>query len=466
MTNLHHLRPYVWRYRRMLSFGLLCATSGAAISAFGPYVLRLAVDDIQTGNLSSRVLLSYGGLLILIACIDGMFKFGQRMLINGTAHRIDFDLRSALFGRLMHLDQSFYSQMHTGDLMARATNDLSAVRMFLGPGTSSSLTALLTLLASAALMFTVDVRLTLIVLMLLPVTSVVFTRIGHRMRQAFTRVQDQFGDLSTRAQENFSGIRTIKAYAQEGAELRAFAQANDRYRQFNLHYVILSGILWPSVTLILGGVAALVLFFGGRFVAQGTMTLGELVQFNAYLGLLAWPMIALGWTVNLYQQAAASMGRLNEVLSRQPRIATSPTASTDVALRGDITFHNVSIRLVAAEPPHASLGQPDYLQYGDAANGEDGWYCGASHSMYHMARRWRLLAQLVLARQLWSICWGECAILTRVRSASTGLTYEHCHSTRSATQSAMFHRKHFSLVSRSARMSPSAHLSRSIDRAA
>lgn len=376
MTSLRHLWPYVAHYRWTLLVGLICAACGAAVSALGPYVLRLAVDDIQGGNLSGRLLLTYGGLIVLVAVVDGGFKFGQRMFINGTSHRVDFDLRSALFEHLLLLDQQFYSRTHTGDLMARATNDLSAVRQFLGPGVSSTSTALLTLLAAAVLMFTINVQLTLVVLLLLPVVTIVFTLIGRRMRQVFGQVQDQFGNLSTRAQENFSGIRTIKAYAQEEAEVRAFATANDRYRALNLRYVILSGALWPSVTLIMGGVAALVLFIGGRLVAQGTITLGELVQFNAYLGLLAWPMIALGWTVNLYQQAAASMERLTEVLHQQTTIASPDGARADVDLRGEVEFRDVGVRFLSEVPAEDGV-----VHHDDQTNGRramrrlwsDGW---------------------------------------------------------------------------------------------
>jgi len=350
MHSLRHLWPYAARYRYLLLAGSLCAAAGAAVSTLGPYILRLAVDAIQAGQLTSQVLLSYGGLILLVACFDGLFKFGQRILIGGVSHRIDFDLRAALFDRLMLLDQEFYSQMHTGDLMARMTNDLSAVRQFLGPGLSSSFTALLTLPAATVLMLLINVPLTLVVLLLLPLVTIVFVLLGRRMRRAFSAVQDQFGNLSTRTQENFSGIRTIKAYAQEEAELRVFTTANDHYRQLNLRYARLSGVLWPGVTLILGSVAALVLLVGGRLVAQGQITLGELVQFNAYLGLLTWPMIALGWMVNLYQQAVASTERLNAVLQRQPMITSPADASFDQEIAGEVEFQDVGVRFAAPEP--------------------------------------------------------------------------------------------------------------------
>jgi ATP-binding cassette, subfamily B, multidrug efflux pump len=371
MHSLRHLWPYAARYRYLLLAGSLCAAAGAAVSALGPYILRLAVDAIQAGQLTNQILLGYGGLILLVACVDGLFKFGQRMLIGGVSHRIDFDLRAALFDRLMLLDQEFYSRMHTGDLMARMTNDLSAVRQFLGPGLSSSFTALLTLPAATVLMLLINVPLTLVVLLLLPLVTIVFVLLGRRMRRAFSAVQDQFGNLSTRTQENFSGIRTIKAYAQEEAELRVFTAANDHYRQLNLRYARLSGVLWPGVTLILGSVAALVLLFGGRLVAQGQITLGELVQFNAYLGLLTWPMIALGWMVNLYQQAVASTERLNAVLQRRPTITSPTDASFDLEIAGEVEFQDVGVRFAAPEPATEATRLPIDQASGNGQPPED-----------------------------------------------------------------------------------------------
>jgi len=331
------------RYRRPLLVGLICAACGAGTAALAPLVLRIAVDEIQAGGIMINALLLYGGLLILIAIVDGIFKFGQRMLIAGASFRIEYDLRRQLFDHYLALDQRFFSNSHTGDLMARATNDLSKVRMFLGPGINGAATALLTFLAATILMALVNIPLTLIMLTILPIGTIVFVIIGRRMRLVFTSVQDQFGHISTRAQENFSGIRTIKAYAQEDAEAQVFAADNERYRELNLRYVLLSGALWPSMTLILGLAAAFMLFIGGRMVTNGTLTIGELVQFNAYLGLLSFPMIMLGWMVDLFQQAAASMDRLNATMREQPTIRNPPDPRVS-AIQGHIEFRDVGMR--------------------------------------------------------------------------------------------------------------------------
>ncbi len=344
MANLRHLAPYLARYRWTLLAGFVCAVIAAGISALGPYILRVAVDDLNGGGVVVASLLRYGGLIILIALADGVFKFLQRMLIAGVSYEVEYDLRQTLFDRYMRLDQGFFGQNHTGDLMARATNDLSAVRQFLGPGLNGTTGAILTFLAAAALMVAIDLRLALVVLLLMPISTLVFVLVGGRMRRVYTSVQDQFGHISTRAQENFSGIRTIKAYAQEEAESAVFAEDNRRYRELSLSYVRLSGALWPLMALCLGSVAALVLLVGGRLVAAGELTVGELVQFNAYLGLLAFPMIMLGWMVSLYQQGAASMGRLMEVLRREPAIATPPEALRLPSPRGEVELRGVGIR--------------------------------------------------------------------------------------------------------------------------
>ena len=344
MEHLRHLLPFIKRYRLRLFFGLCCAIGDAAATAAVPQVIRRVIDDLNARGVVAQELLRYGGLLVLIAlCVAG-FRFGQRVFVAGASYLIEFDIREALFRRLLTLDQAFYGKTHTGDLMARVTNDLSAVRMFLGPGFNSLMVVALFGTTAAVLMFLTNVTLALIVMLLLPIIAVLFAVVGTSMRRIFRNVQDQFGSISTRAQENFSGIRTIKAYAQEEAEIRVFGEANEHYRSLNVRYVLLSGLLWPTISVLLGMTGALVLLVGGRFVAAGTLTLGDLVLFNTYLALLTFPMIALGWTVNLYQQAAASMGRIAEVLHRKPDITTPAGAPAHVDLAGTVEFRDVGIR--------------------------------------------------------------------------------------------------------------------------
>jgi ATP-binding cassette subfamily B protein len=344
MEQLRHLWPFVGKYRGRMAIGAFCAILATAAAASIPQILRVAVDRLNTRGIVSDDLMLFGALLLLAGALEGALRFGQRTLMMGSAHLVDYDMRAAVFRRLLSLDQGFYGTMHTGDLMTRVTNDLSAVRQFVGPGISNLSGAGLLIIVATVLMFFSQPRLALVVALILPAVAILFVLIGRRMRRIFRGVQDQFGQLSTRAQENFSGIRTIKAYAQEDAEIEVFRAANEQYRELNLRYVLLSGLLWPVIGLVLGTTGALVLLIGGRMVAAGEMTVGELVLFNAYLAQLGWPVIAMGWTVDLYQQASASMVRIAEVLNRRPDIATSPSAPREYQVQGAVEFRDVGIR--------------------------------------------------------------------------------------------------------------------------
>lgn len=344
MNLFRQLTPFVSRYRTRIIIGVICALFGATAAGMIPQLMRLAVDDVNTRGIVADNLLRLGGLLVLAALIDSGFRFAQRIMILGTSHMVEHDMRAALFRKLLSLDQAFYGRMHTGDLMTRVTNDLSAVRQVLGPGLNSLVGATLQITVAAILMFMSQPGLALMVLGLLPVVTILFVIIGGRMRLIFRRVQDQFGQISTRAQENFSGIRTIKAYAQEEAEMRVFLEENEKYRNLNVRYVMLSGLMWPVIALIMGTIGALVLLVGGRMVAAGQMTVGELVLFNAYLAQLGWPVISLGWTLDLYQQASASIVRITEVLHHKPAVASPAHAPASFTAVGAIEFRDVGIR--------------------------------------------------------------------------------------------------------------------------
>lgn len=344
MHNLRPLGPYLRKFRGKLVWGFVVAALGALFTTVPPYLLRLVVDDLQTRGVDTSRLLLYGLLIVGAAIVAGVFNFGQRQLIQGVSYRIEYALRTDLFRRFMQMDQGFFGENHTGDLMARATNDLSAVRQMLGPGLQSVAASGLQFIVTAIWMLMIDVRLALITLLLLPLISVSFTVIGQRMRARFLQVQQEFGRLSTRAQENFSGIRTIKAYAQEEAEIGSFLKMNHQYQRLNLRYVLLSGVMWPLTSLLMGVISALVLLVGGQGVASGQITLGEFVQFTSYLALLGWPMIALGWTVTLYQQGQASMGRIAEITMRIPGIRTSEHPAPVTAIQGDVRFDDVGVR--------------------------------------------------------------------------------------------------------------------------
>jgi ATP-binding cassette subfamily B protein len=374
MDVVRYLLPFLKPYRWRLLLALVSAIAGTIAAATIPQVLRIAVDDLNTRGIVADNLIRLGGLLLLLALIDGAFRFVQRVMGLGTSQLVEYDMRGQLFRRLLALDQGFYGTMHTGDLMTRVTNDLSAVRQLMGPGLNSLMGAVLLLLAAAAMMLRTNLMLGLMVLIMLPVVTVLFVVIGGRMRRIFRGVQDQFGQISTRAQENFSGIRTIKAYAQEDDEIAMFRTENEKYRVLNVRYVLLSGLLWPTISLVLGSIGALVLLVGGRLVAQGQMTLGDLVLFNAYLAQLGWPVIALGWSVDLYQQAAGSIARITEVLYRRPAIASPAGAPSGQISAGAIEFRDIGVRFNYAEAhKEAKPGEHPALPAPGAAHSNDGW---------------------------------------------------------------------------------------------
>ena len=253
------------------------------------------------------------------------------------------NLRDDLFAYLQTMQQSFFQNMHTGDIMARATNDLSAVRGFLGPGINNSVRTILMFIVASALMVSINLKLALIMMFFMPLVTVLFVVIGGRMHQLYERVQAQFGNLSTYAQENFSGIRVIKAYAQEDYEIKHFSDVNRIYLKHSMDFQRLDQLLWPLMAVVLGFAAIAVLFVGGNEVIDGHITLGQFVQFNGYLMMLSWPMIGLGWVVTLYQQGAASMGRIRELMSYKAKIADDEHTLPIESIKGDIEFQNVSL---------------------------------------------------------------------------------------------------------------------------
>jgi ATP-binding cassette subfamily B multidrug efflux pump len=342
LKDLKALIPYLLGHKGQLVFGIAMTMIATLLSLVQPYLLGTAIDDLQHSRPASDI---YGlaGLILGLAVAQGVFVFFTRYNINRVARAVEYELRRDFFTHLERMPQSFFQEMHTGDIMARATNDMSAVRGFLGPGITNSVNTLLMFGVAAVLMFGIDVKLAVIAVLFLPLVSVAFVAIGRRMHERFERVQAQFGDLSTHAQENFSGIRVVKAYAQEDNEIASFAKANREYVRRSMSYQRLSGLLWPFMSLVLGVTAAVILFIGGTDVIAGQITLGQFVQFNAYLAMLSWPMIALGWVVNLYQQGAASMGRIALVMNSEPAVRDRVGIVPIPPIRGEITFRDVDL---------------------------------------------------------------------------------------------------------------------------
>ena len=342
--NLRPLLPYLRKYRRGFLLGTICVFFNNGIWILFPQVIRRAVDDLYLG-VSQHKLLIYSLLLVAVALTKGIFQFLTRWVIIGISREIEFDLRNDLFRHLESLSYSYYQRTRTGDIMARATNDLNAVRMLLGPAIMYSANTIVFTAGALAFMLAISPRLTLYAFLPLPVVSIVVQYFGRRIHERFERIQAMFSDISARVQENLSGARVIRAYVQEKAEISAFEEANREYIARSLKLVRLMGMLWPTLETMLGMAIVLVLWIGGRQVLLHRITVGDFVAFNTYMVQLTWPVIALGWVINIFQRGTASMARINEILIEKPEIADSPALSAAKSSRaqieGEIEFRNL-----------------------------------------------------------------------------------------------------------------------------
>ena len=324
------------------SIAVLC-TNGLMVQ--GPRLVRLIVDDLLKHGVTHGKLLTWCWLLVAVAAGKGVFQFLTRWIVIGISREIEFDLRNDLFRHLEALDFGFYQRTRTGDIMARATNDRNAVRMLLGPAIMYSANTVVFTLAALFFMERVSPRLTLWAFLPLPIASIIVQYFGARIHDRFERIQAKFSDISARAQENFSGARLIRAYAQEDAEITLFERENLDYIKRSMPLARLMGMLWPTLELMLGFALVIVLWVGGQEVLQGQITVGKFVEFNMYMLMLTWPIIALGWVINIFQRGTASMGRIDEILRQRPTIADDPaliTVPDDTAIRGEIEFRDLS----------------------------------------------------------------------------------------------------------------------------
>jgi len=342
--NLRPLLPYLKKYRWSYVAGTVCVFLHNGIWILFPQVIRRAIDDLHLGVTRNK-LLTYSLLLIAVAVAKGIFQFLTRWVVIGVSREIEFDLRNDFFRHLETLSYAYYQRTRTGDIMARATNDLNAVRMLLGPAIMYSANTIVFTAGALAFMLHISPRLTFFAFLPLPFVSIVIQYFGKRIHERFERIQAMFSDISARAQENFSGARVIRAYVQEEPEIASFENANQEYIRRSLKLVRLMGMLWPTLETMLGFAIVLVLWLGGREVLLGRMTVGQFVAFNTYMVQLTWPIIALGWVINIFQRGTASMGRINEILVEQPEIGDSEAVACgkkDLNIRGEIEFRNLS----------------------------------------------------------------------------------------------------------------------------
>jgi ATP-binding cassette subfamily B multidrug efflux pump len=317
---VRRLFPYVKRYRRAFLIGLLCVLATTSFQLLSPWILKYAIDDLKLGVTRQKLAL-YAALLLGVMLLRGVFLFLMRRIIIGASRDIEFDIRNDFFARLEQLPLGYYHGRRTGDLMSRATNDLNAVRMMIGPAIMYSANTILVFFVAIMVMATIDTRLTLIALIPLPFVSVSVRYFGSAIHKRFETIQAQLSEVSAVVQEALAGVRVVRAYRQEAHELARFRAANEEYLRRNRVLIRLLGAFFPSMTLFLGLGSLLVLWLGGRAVIRGEITLGEFVAFNGYLVMLSWPMIAFGWVTNILQRGFASWRRMLEVLDQQPAIS-------------------------------------------------------------------------------------------------------------------------------------------------
>jgi ATP-binding cassette, subfamily B, multidrug efflux pump len=342
--SLRPLLPYLKRYHRSYIWGGVFVLFMNAAWVLVPPIVGRAIDDMRQAGISLHKIGMLALVLLLVSGTKAIFQFLIRWVLIGVSREIEFDLRNDLFKHLEGLSHSFYQRTRTGDIMAKATNDLNAVRMLLGPGFMYTANTVVFTAFALGFMLHISHRLTFYAFLPLPVVSIVIQYFGRRIHERFERIQAMFSEISARAQENFSGVRIIRAYAQEEAEIATFETANREYIARSLTLVRLMGMLWPTLETMLGLAIVLVLWLGGREVLLGRMTVGQFTAFNTFMVQLTWPVIALGWVINIFQRGTASLGRISQLMEEKPEIVDAPNVhapSSDEQLTGDIEFRNL-----------------------------------------------------------------------------------------------------------------------------
>jgi len=372
--GLRALLPFFRPYRRTLALGLALVVAGNVFTLIAPEFLRRSIDAVARGA-PLRLVAWLAGGIVAAAILGGFARFGMRSTLNGLSRWIEYDVRNALFRHLETLEQGYYHRTPTGDLMARATNDLAAVRMAAGPAIMYLTDTVARTVMAVPLMVRIDGHLTalgLAPLVLMPVAMVLLGRTIHRR---FEAVQEHFSTLTTHAHEALSGVRVVRAYRQEGAQTSRFAALNAEYVRRNMSLARAYGALFPLVTFLGGLGGVLTLWFGTVLVIRGHVTLGDFVAFTTYLVILVWPMIALGWVINLFQRASASMARIQQVLATVPAVADppEPRCLPPAATGRRVEFRNVWYRYPAPDGAEPSAVSRRPSAVGREPSGERGW---------------------------------------------------------------------------------------------
>jgi ATP-binding cassette, subfamily B, multidrug efflux pump len=343
MHDLRKFARYFRPYKKSLIIGILCIVASVVFGLLIPLIVGRAIDELRIEATWEKI--TRAALLILGASVvSGTFLFLQRRILIGMSRHIEYDLRRDFYARLVDQPLSFFQEHRTGDLMARATNDLAAVRQLAGPMIMYTLQTVFVVIIVLPLMLRISVRLTLLLFVTMPLVSLTVKYFGQQVHMRFEKIQDFFAQISARAQENFTGVRVVRAYAQEGAEIEAFDALNRQYAERNLNLVRISAVMRPLMQFLIGIGYVLIIWYGGALVIRGAITLGQFTEFNLYLTRLIWPLIALGYVVNLYQRGTASLKRINAIAAIEPAIIDQPNVRKQRPITGRIEFRELTFR--------------------------------------------------------------------------------------------------------------------------
>ena len=344
MENLLTLKKYFARYKKKLFWGFLFIVLSNAGSVYVPLLMKDAINELQA-DIAGRVLLNYALLIVGASLFAGIFRFMIRQTIIVVSREIEYDLRYDFWNHIQQLPLRYFQNNSTGNIMAHATNDINAVRMFLGPAVMYSVDTSVRLVIVILIMFSLNSTLTIYSLLPLPILSFLVYKVGKIIHAKFTLIQEKFADLTTKAQENFSGIRVIKSYVREENEIGSFKKLSREYLTRNMDMIRIQAFFQPILFLITGFSIIIVIYLGGIQVIKGQTNLGDIAAFIIYLGILIWPMIAFGWVINIIQQGEASMKRLNKILHEPFEINENENTDYSIKdIRGDIEFRNVSFQ--------------------------------------------------------------------------------------------------------------------------
>ncbi|MDD5607885.1 MAG: ABC transporter ATP-binding protein [Ignavibacterium sp.] len=344
MKNLLTLKKYFLKYKTKLFLGIVFILISNSMTVILPILLKDAIDELQR-NTTSAILLKYAGLIVGTSIVGGIFRYSIRQTIIVVSREIEYDLRGDFWSHIQKLPLRYFQNNSTGNIMSHATNDINAIRSFIGPAVMYSIDTSIRLLIVVGIMMSMNFSLTIYALLPLPFLSYGVYRVGKLIHEKYVKIQENFSQLTTRAQENFSGIRVIKSFVREENEIKRWRELSKEFLRKNMNLIRIQAMITPILTVITGISIIVVIWIGGGKVINGEMSLGEIAAFVAYLSILIWPVIAFGWVMNIIQQAEASMKRLNKIFSEPYEIDDSEKTDLSIKeLKGEIEFNNVSFR--------------------------------------------------------------------------------------------------------------------------